>query len=81
MRVGPGQIWTNGSAEDDVIHDVTELRARVACAARVALVARVARVGAGCPHRRVGLKAAPPNLLVVCGGACLFFGREILGFC
>ena len=36
LRVGPGRIWTNGSAVDDVIHDVTMLRARATCAARVA---------------------------------------------
>ena len=36
FRVGPGRIWTNGSAVDDVIHDVTMLRARATCAARVA---------------------------------------------
>ena len=41
FRVGSGQIWTNGSAEDDVIHDVTALRARGAYAARVACVACV----------------------------------------
>ena len=74
FRVGPGRIWTNGLAVDDVIHDVIVLRVRVARVARAACVARVTRVArasAGCPNRRVGLKAAPPNLLEVRGGACL----------
>ena len=52
---------------DDVIHDVTALRAR---AARVACVARV---NAGYPCRCVKLKAAPPILLGARGGACLGF--------
>ena len=76
MQVGPGRIWTNGSVEDDVIHDVIVLRARVARVARVAHVARVARAaraGAGYPCRHVKLKAAPPILLGVRGGACLGF--------
>ena len=78
-RFGPGQISgssgsnrTNGSAvvEDDVIHDVTVLRTRVA---RVARMTRVARASSGGPNLCVGLKAAPPNLLAARGGACLFF--------
>ena len=52
MQVGPSQIWTNGLVEDDVIHDVKVLRARVS---------RAARASVGYPCRRVKLKAAPPN--------------------
>ena len=63
---------------DDVIHDVTALRAR---AARVACVARVARVSAGCAYRRVKLKAAPPNPF---GGTWrrvpMVLGLKFLGF-
>ena len=71
FRVGPGRIWTNKSAVDDVIHDVTVLRVRVARVARAARVARMARASTSCPNRHVGLKAAPPNLLAAREGACL----------
>ena len=73
FRVGPGRIWTNESAVDDVIHDVTVLRTRVARVACMACVTRVARVSFGGPNRRVGLKAALPNLLAARGCACLDF--------
>ena len=75
FRVGLGRIRTNGSAvvEDDVIHDVTVLRTRVARVACMACVTRVARVSFGGPNRRVGLKAALPNLLAARGCACLDF--------
>ena len=46
--------------------------------ARAARATRVARASSGGPHRRVGLKAAPPNLLAARAWA---FGPEIFGLC